>query len=314
MEQKVVTIVGGTGFLGRYLVRQLAKNGYVLRVIARNPDAARHLKTAGEVGQVVLVRGNLADPQSLAGHIERSYAVINLVGILYESGKQSFTTLHAQGAETLAKMAKAGAVERFIHVSSLGVDKAGGSQYARTKLLGEKAVLAAFPEATILRPSVMFGPEDNFFNQFADMARKAPALPLIGGGITRFQTVYVGDVAQAIETCLTREDVMGQTYELGGPHVYTFRELLQLIMKITGRDKPLVTLPFPVASAMGTVAQLLPRPPLTRDQVALLKHDNVVGPGARTFAHLGIKPTAAEMIVPEYLARFRKANPVADAA
>ncbi len=311
MEQKIVTIVGGTGFVGRYVVKRLAKAGWRIRIIARNPDAARHLRTAGEVGQVVLARGNLADPQSLAGKIEDSYAVVNLVGVLFESGKQKFTALHAQGAETLAQMAYASGVKRFIQISALGVDKAGGSEYARTKLVGEKAVRAAFPAATILRPSVIFGPEDNFFNQFAAMSIAAPALPLIGGGLTRFQAVYVGDVAKAIEACLTRADTPGQTYELGGPHVYTFKEILQFILKTVGREKPLVTVPFPVASMMGSVAQLLPRPLLTRDQVALLRHDNIVGPNTKTFAQLGIKPAAVEVIVPEYLARFRKANPVA---
>jgi uncharacterized protein YbjT (DUF2867 family) len=306
MEQKIVTIIGGTGFVGRYVVKRLAEAGYRLQVIARNPDAALHLQTAGDVGQIALVAGNLTKPETLAGRLKHSFAVINLVGILFESGKQSFTTLHAQGAEKLAIMAKESGVERFIHLSSLGVDKAGTSHYARSKALGEKAVLAAFPRATILRPSVIFGPEDNFFNQFAAMASLAPVLPLIGGGHSKFQPVYVDDVASAIEACLTRDDVQGQTFELGGPHVYTFREILQYTMKTANKQRPLIPVPFGIASIMGAFGELLPRPPITRDQVKLLKHDNVVSPNAKNFAHLGITPVSMDMIVPEYLARFKK--------
>lgn len=306
MEQKVITVVGGTGFVGRYVIRQLAKAGYRLRVISRNPDAALSLRTAGDVGQIALMPGNLSDPTSLEGKLRGSYAVVNLVGILFESGRQNFTHLHAQGAEALAKRAKAEGVSRFIHVSALGVDKAGGSQYARSKVLGEKAVLAAFPEASILRPSVIFGPEDNFFNQFADMSRLFPALPLIGGGNTRFQPVYVGDVAKAVEACLTRPDATGQTFELGGPHTFTFKEILQYILQQVGRQRRLVNIPFPIAGIVGKVSEICPRPPLTRDQVTLLKSDNVVSPNAKTFAQLGIKPTAVDIIVPEYLTRYRR--------
>lgn len=306
MEQKIVTIIGGTGFVGRYVVRSLAKAGYRLRVIARNPDGALHLKTAGTVGQIVLMSGNLSRSESLAGKLDQSYAVVNLVGILFERGRQNFTHLHAQGAERLAQMAKSAGVSRFVHLSALGVDKAIGSQYARSKMLGEKAVAAAFPEATILRPSVIFGAEDNFFNQFAAMASLSPALPLIGGGRTRFQPAYVGDVAAAAEACLTRDDVLGKTYELGGPTVYSFREILEYILRATGHRRALMPLPFGLASLMGAVAELLPRPPLTRDQVKLLKYDNVVSPGAKTFADLGISPLSVDMVVPEYLARFNR--------
>jgi uncharacterized protein YbjT (DUF2867 family) len=306
MEQRVITIVGGTGFLGRYVVKLLASAGYRLRVISRRPNAALHLKTAGSVGQIVLVSGNITDPATLVGKIEDSYAVINLAGILFESGKQSFAQIHAHGAEKLAQMAKAAGIQRFIHVSALGVDKARNSDYARTKLLGEKAVLSAFPEATILRPSVIFGPEDNFFNQFAAMASLSPALPLLGGGRMRFQPVYVGDVAKAIEVCLNRPDAMGQVYELGGPNTYSFREILNYIMQVTGKQRMLVPVPLKLASVIGLCSEILPRPPLTRDQVKLLRSDNVVSNGARTFAHLGIVPTAVEIIVPQYLQRFQK--------
>jgi uncharacterized protein YbjT (DUF2867 family) len=306
MDNKIITIIGGTGFVGRYVVRLLARSGYTLRIIARNPDAALHLKTAGDVGQIVLVSGNLAHPDSLNGKLDKSYAVINLAGILFEHGRQSFSHLHAQGAEKLAQMAKAAGVTRFIHMSALGVDKATGSQYARSKMIGEKAVAAAFPDATILRPSVIFGPEDNFFNQFAHLATIAPALPLIGGGKTRFQPVYVGDVAQAVEACLTHAEAPGQMYELGGPQVYTFKEILEFILRTIGRRRALMPLPFPLAATMGAFGELLPRPPLTRDQIKLLKSDNVVSPSAKTFANLGIHPTTIDIIVPEYLARFNR--------
>ncbi len=306
MSQQVVTIVGGTGFVGRYVVKRLAAAGYTIRVISRHPDAALHLKTAGSVGQIVLEGGDLANPDSLIGKLDYSYAVINLAGILFESGRQRFDRLHAHGTEKLAQMAKAAGAERFVHVSALGVDQAAGSHYARSKMLGEKAVLAAFPEASILRPSVIFGPEDQFFNQFAAMACLAPALPLIGGGHTKFQPVYVGDVAKAVAACLMRPETQGQIYELGGPHIYSFHEILEYILRTIGRKRVLLPIPFPLAMFKAFFLELMPRPLLTRDQVKLLKHDNVVSPDALTFADLGIAPTAVEIVVPEYLARFSK--------
>lgn len=306
MENKIITIIGGTGFIGRYLVKLLAKAGYTIHVIARDPEAALHLRTAGDVGQVVLSPGNLAKPESLHGKLEGSYAVINLVGILFERGNQNFSALHAQGAEKLAKMAQAAKVKRLIHLSSLGVDKAKRSKYARTKALGEKAVIAACPEATIIRPGVIFGPEDNFFNQFARMATLLPALPSIGGGKTRFQPVYVGDVALAIMRVLEREDTKGQIYELGGPNVYSFRELLEFICHTIHRKRWLLPLPFGIAGIFGALAELLPTPPLTRDQVQLLKYDNLVSGNTKTLTDLGIHPTSVEMVVPAYLERFAK--------
>jgi NADH dehydrogenase len=306
MHSKIVTVVGGTGFVGRYVVKMLAAAGYTIRVIARNPDAAGHLKTAGEVGQIVLVRGNLAKPESLQGKLDNSWAVINLVGILFETTSQNFSALHAKGAEKLAQLAKTAGAERFIHMSSIGVDKAVKSKYARTKAMGEKAVQAAFPGATILRPSIVFGAEDQFFNKFAALATIAPALPLIGGGHTKFQPVYVGDVAKAVEHCLAQPNTCGGTYELGGPEVFTFRQLLEYVRTTTGRSPFLVNIPFGVASFAGYFTQLMPRPLLTHDQVALLEHDNVVAKDAKTFADLHITPTAVESIVPEYLSRYRK--------
>ena len=306
MEQRIVTIIGGTGFVGKYVVKRLAAAGYTLRVIARHADAALSLKTSGSVGQVVLVNGNITDPASLVGKIEDSYAIINLAGILFESGKQSFSHVHAQGAEKLAQMARAAHVERFIHLSALAVDQAHTSTYARTKLLGEKAILNAFPGATILRPSVIFGPEDNFFNQFAAMAGIAPALPLFGNGTTRFQPIYVGDVAAAVESCLNRFDTIGQTYELGGPEIYTFREILEYILLTIGKSRPLIPVPLALAAVAGMGCQWLPRPPFTRDQIELLKYDNIVSKNAKKCADLGIRPNAVEMIVPTYLSRFHR--------
>ncbi|MFW0777266.1 MAG: complex I NDUFA9 subunit family protein [Rickettsiales bacterium] len=305
MRNKIITVIGGTGFLGRYVVKRLAKAGYTIRVICRRPNSALHLKTAGDVGQIVLMSGNLANPESLRDKLANSYAVINLVGVLFESGKQTFTNLHAQGAEKIALMAKEAGAERFIHISALGVDKNTDSAYARSKAVGERAVQSAFPGATILRPSVIFGPEDNFFNQFATMASLSPALPLIGGGKTKFQPVYVDNVAKAIVLCLT-QDVQGETFELGGPRTYSFREILEYIMHTIGKKRMLINVPFNVASTMGMGCEILPRPVLTRDQVRLLKHDNVVSPNAKTFAHLGISPAAVEVIVPEYLARYNR--------
>lgn len=307
MAQKIVTIIGGTGFLGRYVVRELARADYRIRIISRHPDSALFLKTAGHVGQITLERGDITDPVSLAHKTGDSHAVVNLTGIMCESGRQNFGNVHAFGPEKLAELARAARVPRFIHVSALGVDKARRSTYARSKLAGEQAVLSAFPTATILRPSVMFGPEDDFFNRFADMAKFSPVLPLIGGGKTRFQPVYVGDVARAIATCLKRQGDEGCVYELGGPLVYSFRELMAYILNLTGRDRPFITVPFGVASLLAPLAQFLPPPfDFTADQVRLLRSDNVVGLEALTFADLHIHPTALEMIVPEYLSRFRR--------
>lgn len=305
MNHKVVTIIGGTGFIGRYVVKALASAGYTLRIISRHPDGALHLKTAGSVGQIVLTSGDITKPSSLAGQMEGSSAVVNLVGILFQSGNQTFMRVHTKGAAKLAQLAKEAGVPRLVHISALGIEKSQAtSKYARSKLRGEQAILEAFPEATILRPSVVFGPEDNFFNMFAGMAGISPALPLFGGGRTRFQPVYAGDVARAVATCVQAPATAGHTYELGGPKIYTFREILEYIMQLTGRQRLLVPIPFSIASLMGLIGEILPTPPLTRDQVRLLKYDNVVHPSSENFSHLGISPTAVEMIVPEYLGRF----------
>lgn len=308
IKQQVITVVGGTGFLGRYVVRELAKAGYTVRTISRRPESGLHLKTAGHIGQVVLQQGDITRPETLAGKLDGSYAVVNLVGTLYERGRQNFAAVHSQGAERLAKEAAKAGAKRFIQISAIGVDKSQNAKYARTKANGEKAVKAAFEGATILRPGILFGAEDNFYNQFARMARCAPALPLIGGGKTRFQPVFVADVARAVVACVENADTAGETYELGGPRVYTFREILEYILDETKRHRSLVTLPFGIAAIMGVIGEFMPTPALTRDQVKMLKYDNVVDRDAKTLADLGITSTPVEMVVPDYLARYRAKN------
>lgn len=305
MSEKIITLFGGSGFLGRYVVRELAQAGYRLRIISRQPEQCAGLKTAGNLGQIAIIPGDINRPETFTSLLEGSWAVVNLVGILFEKRHRKFNAIHAQGAERLAKAAVHAGVERFIHVSALGVDKNTRSAYARSKLLGEKAVKAAFPTATILRPSVIFGAEDNFLNQFARLGRFAPALPLIGGGTTRFQPVYVGDVAAALTTCLKHPETKGNIYELGGPEVMSFKEILQFIGQHTHRQRPLMPLSFPLASALAWPMELLPKPPLTRDQVALLKHDNMVDRQALTFSSLNITPQAMEDMAPAYLAQHR---------
>ena len=306
MEQRVITILGGTGFLGRYVVRRLARAGFRLRIIIRNPSSALELNTAGHVGQIALIAGDITKPESYAAALKGSYAVINLVGVLFEHGKQNFTVVHSLGAEKLAIAANAAGVKRFIQISALGVEHEFGSSYARSKFLGERAVALAFPEATILRPSIIFGAEDNFFNKFAKMASISPVLPLIGGGKTLFQPVYVDDVASAIEVCLAKDETKGQIYELGGSQIYSFKQILEYILLLTEKSRRLISLPFGVASFIGRIGEYCPTPPLTRDQVKLLKYNNTINPTLKSFSHLGITPTAVEIIVPEYLSIFNK--------
>ena len=303
--QRTVTLFGGTGFVGRYVTQLLAHHGWRIIVASRHPDRALPLKTAGVVGQVVPVFADVRDDASVAAAVAGADAVINLVGILYERGKQRFDAIHAEAAGRVARAAAAAGARHLVHVSAIGASADSPSAYARTKAAGEAAVRAAFPGASILRPSVIFGPEDGFFNLFATLARTAPFLPLFGGGTTRFQPVYARDVAQAVLACLEREGAAGQTYELGGPRVYTLREIMQLTLQQTGRKKRLVSLSWGMAAFEAKLLGLLPKPPLTSDQVAQLKIDNVVSPGAKTLADLGIQPTPAELILPSYLDRYR---------
>jgi NADH dehydrogenase len=307
----LVTIYGGSGFIGRHVVRAFAQRGWRIRVAVRRPDLAFHLQPLGRVGQIHAVQANLRYPDSVVRAAEGSKAVVNLVGILHQSGQQTFEAVQASGAGVVAKAAaEAGA--KLVHVSAIGADARSPSHYARNKAAGEKAALSAVPEAVIMRPSIVFGPEDNFFNRFAALARWLPALPLIGGGETRFQPVFVGDVAAAIVAAVEERARVSTTYELGGPEVKTFRELLEFILREIGRERLLLPLPFALARLQAFFLEFLPNPPLTRDQVLLLERDNVVSKSAerenRTLKGLGIVPTSLEAVVPSYLWRFRKAG------
>jgi len=305
MARGLVTVFGGSGFIGRYVVQRLARTGWQVRVAVRRPDEALFLKTAGDVGQVTPIAANIRDDRSVAAAVAGADAVVNLVGILYESGRQKFDDVQAKGAGRVAAAAKAAGAKHFIQISAIGADAGSASAYAKSKAGGEQSVKAAFPGATILRPSIVFGPEDDFFNRFAGLAMLSPALPLIGGGHTKFQPVYVADVAAAVEKSLGDPATAGKTYELGGPRSYSFRELLVLMLKEIGRCRLLVPLPFALATLQGAILQLLPMPLLTVDQVRLLKNDNVVGANALGFKDLGLTPTSVEAVLPTYLDKFR---------
>ncbi len=308
----LVTVFGGSGFVGRYLVRALAEQGYRVRVAVRRPNQALFLKPMGDVGQVQPVQANIRDRRSCAAAIEGASAVVNLVGVLYESGAQKFDAVHAAGAHLLSELAAEAGITNFVQMSAIGADADSTSAYARSKAAGEAAVRQAIPTATIVRPSIIFGPEDQFFNRFAAMARLAPALPLIGGGTTKYQPVYVKDVATAITTALENSEWDGKTLELGGPDVATFAELMQLMLKEIERSRPLVPLPYFIAKTMASVLQILPAPVLTVDQVELLKHDNVVGEGVLGLADMGIEPAAMSAVLPAYLYRFKRTGQFAD--
>ena len=310
--ETLVTVFGGSGFLGRNVVRALAKRGYRIRVAVRRPELAGHLQPLGRVGQIHAVQANLRYPASVGAAMRDSQVAINLVGILAEGGAQSFEAVQAKGAETVARAASAAAA-RMVHVSAIGADENSPSGYARSKAAGEKAVLAAVPSATILRPSVVFGPEDQFTNRFAALARLSPALPLIGGGVTRMQPVYVGDVATAVADAVDGKTRPGATYELGGPEVLTLREIMEVILAITERKRMLISLPFGLAKLQALFLQFAPGAlKLTPDQVALLRSDNVVSDAAKaadlTLEGLGIAPNSMEAIAPQYLWRFRAAG------
>ena len=303
-----VTVFGGSGFVGRYVVGALADRGYMVLNACRRPELAGHLQPLGVLGQIQSIQANVRVPWSVERAVRNADAVVNLVGILAESGKQRFQTVQAEGAATIAReAAKVGA--SLVHVSAIGADARSPANYARTKAKAEESVMEAVPGAVVMRPSIVFGPEDDFFNRFAAMARIAPALPLIGGGHTRFQPVYVGDVGEAVARAVAGEARPGATYELGGPRVMTFRECLEEMLEATHRSKPFVTLPFPIASLMGSVMKHLPGSPLTDDQVALLSRDNVVSRDAvaegRTLEGLSIEPTALEAVLPTYMVQYR---------
>ena len=308
----LVTVFGGSGFLGRHVVRALAKRDYRIRVAVRRPELAGHLQPLGRVGQIHAVQANLRYPASVEAAMRGSHAAINLVGILAESGAQTFDAVQGEGAGAVAKAAAA-AGAGMVHVSAIGADENSASHYARAKAAGEKAVLAAVPSATILRPSVVFGPEDQFTNRFAALAQISPVMPLIGGGLTRLQPVYVGDVATAVADAVDGKTKPGVPYELGGPEVLTMREIMEIILATIERDRMLVSWPFGLAKMQALFLQFAPGAfKLTPDQVTLLQSDNVVSDAAKaaglTLQGLGIAPDSLEAIAPQYLWRFRKAG------
>jgi uncharacterized protein YbjT (DUF2867 family) len=306
MQNRRTAVLGGSGFIGRYVVKRLAARGDVVPVGCRNAEEAKFLRPMGEVGQVEPINVAIDDAAVLSAFLAGNHGLVNCVGILRESGSQSFERVHHTGPALLARLAREAGIERFVHISAIGADPRSSSLYARTKAAGEQAVRDAFPTATVLRPSVVFGPEDQFFNRFGAMAMISPVLPLIGGGETRFEPVYVGDVADAVIKCLEDPATAGRTYELGGPKIYTFREILELLLREIRRKRGFIDLPFGLAGFQAKLMSILPDPPLTPDQVELLKGDNVVSPGALTLASLGIAPTAVEAILPTYLDRFRR--------
>ena len=327
MRREVVTIFGGAGFIGRHLVRRLAARGWMVRVAGRDPERALYLKPLGDVGQIVPWAADVTDSDSVAVALKGATAAVNLAGILFERGRRTFAGVHADGADAVARAAAAQGVGRLVHLSALGADANSDSAYARSKAEGEARVRAAFPRAAIFRPSVVFGPEDGFFNRFASLARFLPVLPVIGAptlpslrrsegalpfvldffgaGGPKLQPVYVGDVADAIVAALERNDAQGQTFEIAGPRVYSFKEIMELTMAASGRRRLLAPMPYWLAGIEALFLQWLPKPLLTPDQVTLLMADNVAEGKLPGLKDLAVAPTPAEVIVPGYLARFR---------
>lgn len=309
VADRLVTVFGGSGFIGRYLVKRLSSRGDRVRVAVRDVENARFLRPMGDVGQIVPVPADIRDDDSVISAVQDADAAIFSVGILYSRGLQTFQSIHVEGAERVAKAAAECGVERLVHVSALGSDSSSESAYAASKAAGEARVRAAFPSATVVRPSVVFGAEDRFFNRFAAIARMSPVLPIFGHGLrdagsSRLQPVYVGDVAGAIARVLDTGASKGRTYELGGPRTYSYREIMELICRQTGRRRLLAPVPFRVARIKALFLELLPTPPLTRDQLALLSEDNVVADDTLGFSHLGMTPRSVESTVPRYLRRY----------
>jgi uncharacterized protein YbjT (DUF2867 family) len=318
--QNLVTVFGGSGFIGAQAVRQLAKAGWRIRVAVRNPGAAYAMRLHGDVGQIDIVQANVRNEASLRRALSGATAAVNLVAVAYETGRQGFQALHVMGAKNVATAAQAEGVSRLVQMSALGADAQSASKYARTKADGEAAARAIYPDAVILRPSVVFGPEDSFFNRFAAMAQVSPVLPLVGGGHTRFQPVFVGDVAKALARAVADPACAGETYELGGPAEFSFRQLMEMMLAEIGKRRILLPLPWPAASLAGGAGDLmlgllgdgLVVPPVTADQVTLLKADNVVSGGYPGLTDLGITPTTLEAVLPSYLYRYRKGGQYAD--
>ncbi len=301
----IATVFGGSGFIGRYVVQRLARRGFIVRVAVRDPVAAGFLKPMGAVGQIVPLFGPITDDFHVARALDGANWAVNMVGILAERHAGDFDRIHGEGAGRVARLAAAAGVARLVQISAIGADPASPSRYGRSKAAGEVAVRQAFPDATILRPSVVFGPEDAFFNRFASLARLLPVMPVIAGA-SRFQPVYVGDVADAILAALDRPEAAGGIYELGGPEVRSFRELMEAVLAWTGRRHPLVAVPAGLAQLQARLGELLPGKPFTRDQLAMLQRDNVVTAGMPGLTELGLVPTPMDLVVPGYLARFRR--------
>jgi len=326
MADRFITVFGGSGFVGRHLVNKLADAGWRVRVAVRDAEAAKFLKPLGELGQISIVAADVTNPDSVKAAVENSAAVVNLVGILYERGKATFQKVHVDAAGNVAQAARDAGVPQLLHMSALGADPQSDSEYARTKGEGEQKVREVFPEATIFRPSVIFGPEDDFYNRFAAMARLlpfliyfaddaprvvrgesgTPELDLYGEGGPKLQPVYVGDVAEAFKRVIEDKTLAGKTYELGGPTVYSLREIMQQVCDVTRRKRPVLPAPFWVAKVQAAFLQFLPKPPLTPDQVRLLRKDNVLSGTQPGLQDLGIQPELADAILPQYLSRFRK--------
>lgn len=311
-KDRLATVIGGSGFVGRYGVRALARDGWRVRAACRRPDLAGFLQPMGRVGQIAPVQANLRYPASLAAVIQGADVVVTSVGVLAPVGRQTFDAIHVEGPRAVAKAAREAGVSRLIHISAIGADAKGKARYAQTKAAGEAAVLEEFPGAIILRPSIVFGPEDQFFNRFAGMARVAPLLPLVGGGVSKFQPVSVADLGDAIAAAAAGAGKPGTVYEIGGPEVLSFRQLLDKTQAWAGRDRGYLPLPFWLAKLQALLTWPLPNSlrPLTVDQVRMLQRDTVVSPEAlaegRTLAAFGItQPDSVEAVVPRYLERFK---------
>lgn len=325
-HRRIITVFGASGLIGRHLVRRLANAGWIVRAVCRDTEKAIYLRTMGDVGQVTPWGADVRNEASVRVALDGAEACVNLVGILYESGRSTFDAVHTDSAKRIAAVAASLGIERFVHMSALGADKASESAYARSKALGEEAVHAALPQARIVRPSVVFGPEDNFFNMFAGLCRISPFLPVIGApalpeihmgngkgfgidflgaGGPKFQPVYVGDVADAIVGCLNDASSAGKTFELAGPRVYSFADLMRLVLNASSRKRLLIPAPFWIAEIKAFFLEKLPKPLLTRDQVKLMRTDNVVSGNFPGLAELGIAPTPCEAILPSYLRRYR---------
>ena len=306
MKQKIATIFGASGFIGRHLIRRLTKKDFRIVAATRSPYLHGYLKPLGNPGQIDLEKVNLFDEERLRTLIKNSDVVINLVGILYETKKQKFEDIHIKFPDLLSKLCSELNIEKLVHISALGINETVSSQYMQSKLKGEKNILNNFNRSVILRPSIIFGPEDNFFNQFASLAEFLPALPLIGGGLTYFQPIYVGDIAKSIVTVVEKEEINNNIYELGGPQTFTFKELMKILLKQIRKKRFLVPIPFLLAKFQAKILQLLPKPLLTTDQVEILKYDNIVTNNYPTIKDLKISPKTIESVLPDYIWRFRK--------